>query len=149
MSDRMNYAAREIMEEGKFAGIKTIERDIDERKKAGHQTKILEIAIESSISAFTLTDLKGILTYVNESFVDLWWYEKEEALGRSITDLFQEGVFTEVLMGLRNVGSWVGELGALRKDGGALRGSAIGQRGQGRRWHPPVHDGLHGRHHRA
>lgn len=63
-------------------------RDIDERKKAGHQTKILEIAIESSISAFTLTDLKGILTYVNESFVDLWWYEKEEALGRSITDLF-------------------------------------------------------------
>lgn len=117
MSDRMNYAAREIMEEGKFAGIKTIERDIDERKKAGHQTKILEIAIESSISAFTLTDLKGILTYVNESFVNLWWYEKEEALGRSITDLFQEGVFTEVLMGLRNVGSWVGELGALRKDG--------------------------------
>ena len=117
MSDRMNYATHEIVEEGKFARIKTIERDIDEHRKAGHQTKILEIAIESSISAFTLTDLEGILTYVNESFVELWGYEKEEALDRSITDLFQEDVFTDVLVELRNVGSWVGELGALSKDG--------------------------------
>ena len=47
----------------------------------------------------------------------LWGYCKEEALGKSIEDLFKGSKFTEVLSGLRGEGSWVGEMEANSKEG--------------------------------
>ena len=40
-------------------------------------------AVESSVNAIALCDLKGNLTYVNDSFLILWGYDKaDEIIGK-------------------------------------------------------------------
>jgi len=93
--------------------------DLSDRKQAEIALRIRDAAIASSINAIAFTDINGILTYVNRSFLTLWGYAHEhDVLGRSALSFwhFPEQV-EEVKDALRRVGSWVGELVAERKDG--------------------------------
>ena len=51
---------------------------------------LLSKAIESSINAIGMTDLEGILIYVNDSTVRLWGYDnKEEMIGRPLPEFWE------------------------------------------------------------
>ena len=47
-------------------------------------SKLLENIIESSIAAFVVTDLEGNLEYVNPRFTEIFGYEEDEVLGKSL-----------------------------------------------------------------
>ncbi|MCK4944543.1 MAG: PAS domain S-box protein [Candidatus Aminicenantes bacterium] len=76
-------------------------------------------ALEFSINAVAIFDLKGNLSYVNPSLIRMWGYENEkEVLGRNAVEFWQtKKKATEVIEALNVNGSWIGELVAKRKDG--------------------------------
>ncbi len=77
-----------------------------------------DAAIATSINAIAMFDLEGKLTYVNDTFLDLWGYEdQEELLTRQPGEFWDDpDAVKEILTALREVGNWRGELVARRKD---------------------------------
>jgi len=66
-------------------GLGIIYSDVTERKKMEKELKIKDNSIQTSINAIAFTDLKGNVTYVNESFLKMWGYESlQEILGLNI-----------------------------------------------------------------
>ncbi len=90
-----------------------------DRKKVEEVLRIRDNAIESSINAIALADLKGKLTYVNRSFLELWGFEKEnEVIGKHVSKFWQkEDKASEIAELLYEIGRWKGEMVARRKDG--------------------------------
>ncbi|MBD3415021.1 MAG: PAS domain S-box protein, partial [Candidatus Aminicenantes bacterium] len=105
--------------EGKPSGMWAIVRDITKRKKAEEELRIKENAIQSSLNAIAISDLKGNLTYINPSFMEIWGYsDKNEILGKSATEFCEMAEKAkEVLNTLEQEGEWFGELLGRRKDG--------------------------------
>ncbi|MFB0516282.1 MAG: PAS domain S-box protein, partial [Candidatus Neomarinimicrobiota bacterium] len=103
---------------GEPMGFRGVVRDVSERKQAEEALRVKDSAITSSISAIAISDLDGILTYVNPSFIQMWSYDDEtEILGKSSMAFWQvKEKAVEVIEALRKKGSWVGELVARRKD---------------------------------
>ncbi|MCP4622338.1 MAG: PAS domain S-box protein, partial [bacterium] len=99
--------------------IGAIATDITERKQAEEDLKIKESAIASSINAIAMADLAGNLNYVNNSFLQMWGYEKEEeVLGKPAISFWAKPEKAgEVVEALLEEGSWIGELFAKRKNG--------------------------------
>jgi len=58
-------------------------RDISARKAAEAQIRKLSQAIEQSPSCAVITDKEGRIEYVNQRFVELTGYSREEALGKN------------------------------------------------------------------
>ena len=63
---------------GKLSSIQIISMDITERKMMEEVLKIKDSAIESAMNGIALADLKGIITYVNPSFLKQWGYDNKE-----------------------------------------------------------------------
>lgn len=62
-----------------------IVKDITDRKKAEELLLLKNAAIDSSINGICITDLDGILTYVNPAFLSIWGgSDTNEILGKSI-----------------------------------------------------------------
>jgi PAS domain S-box-containing protein len=79
---------------------------------------LLSKAIGSSLNAIGMTDLEGILIYVNESAVKLWGYDdKQEMLGRYLPELWEGDRIFKSLEELHCNGYSVGEDIGKRKDG--------------------------------
>jgi len=114
--------ATPIKRKGKVIGFLVIARDLTERKKVEEELRIKESAIKSSIDAIAMSDLNGNLTYVNPSFFKIWGYDNEkEVLGKPAVGFWQtEEKASEVVVALRDTGSWKGELVAKKKDGSML-----------------------------
>jgi len=95
---------------------------IAERKRTEEALRIKDSAIASSINAIAFADLEGNLTYINPSFLKLWGYDDEkEVLGRPAAQFWQTKENALVVMeGLRDRGSWIGELVAKRRDGSSF-----------------------------
>ncbi|MCX5976453.1 MAG: PAS domain S-box protein [Coprothermobacterota bacterium] len=94
-------------------------RDITDRKQAEEALRIKDRAIESAIDAIAISDLEGVLTFVNPAFLKLWGYSSmADVLGKPVTGFWQMGEkAVEVIEALRARGGWIGELAAQRKDG--------------------------------
>ena len=91
---------------------------IDDIRTGQEELRIKDSAIASSINAIALTDLEGNLTYVNQSFLELWGHDDKEVQGKAATEFWQmEEKAAEIIETLRNTGGWKGELLAKRKDG--------------------------------
>lgn len=105
-------------EKGQVVGVVMVFRDITERKAIEEAMKIKDIAMESSINAIAITDLNGCLTYINRSFLRLWGYSHEdEVLGKPAIEFWHmEDKATEIIEGLNDRESWIGELIATRRD---------------------------------
>ncbi|RLD58490.1 MAG: hypothetical protein DRJ05_07935 [Bacteroidetes bacterium] len=67
---------------GQVVGRLGISRDIAERKNAEIELTKLSIAVQQSPSVIAITDLNGILEYVNPKFTELTGYTFEEAIGK-------------------------------------------------------------------
>jgi PAS domain S-box-containing protein len=93
-------------------------RDITGRRHTEESMRIKDSAIDSSINAIAIADLKGNLTYVNPAFMNLWGYTNADlVLGRNAIDFWQlQSQATEVVTALQTQGGWIGEMTAQRQD---------------------------------
>lgn len=94
-------------------------RDVTERKQKELELKLKDNAIASCINGIALSDLKGRLTYVNRSLLDMWGYESEdEVLGRHVVEFCPStGEPTAALEAVLNTGGWHGEQLGKKKNG--------------------------------
>lgn len=115
----INFCAYPILDNQKIKNILFVGRDITAQKKMGDILRIKNHAIESSINAIAITDLKGNLTYLNPSFVKLWGYKDEkEILGNSMLKFWKvKGRTVRLMETLIEQGSYIGESEAERKNG--------------------------------
>ncbi|MFH1196124.1 MAG: PAS domain S-box protein [bacterium] len=93
--------------------------DITEQKLYEEALTIKDAAISSSIAAIAITDLKGSINYVNNSFLNLWGFSSSKGIiGRNTTEFWSDaGKIMDVIIELTTKHKWVGELMAKRKDG--------------------------------
>jgi len=76
----MRIAVETIMHEGDFAGAGSIV-DITEIVKQKEKVSLLAKALEKTDNLVLITDVNGIISYVNDSWVRLSGFTKEELLG--------------------------------------------------------------------
>jgi PAS domain-containing protein len=70
--------------------IAVLEASGAERGQVLKELRIKDNAIASSINAIALSDLDGKLTYVNNSFLEMWGYEsRDEVLGKSAIEFWK------------------------------------------------------------
>ncbi|MFH1869556.1 MAG: response regulator [Pseudomonadota bacterium] len=96
-------------------------RDITERKIAQEQLRKLSLAVEQSLDSIVITDLDGNIEYVNESFVHVTGYSREEAIGRN-PRVLQSGktpaaTYGDLWQALSQGRPWKGEFYNRKKDG--------------------------------
>jgi PAS domain S-box-containing protein len=100
---------------------RTLLTEIDARKHAEKELNKLSIAVEQSPSAVIITDLNGIIEYVNPTYSEVTGYSRSEVIGESTKILHTEekasGAYIEIANRLAAGNSWAGELIQRRKDG--------------------------------
>ncbi len=96
-----------------------IVRDITERKLREREVRIKDNTIKYSINAIVITDPKGNLEFINESFLRMWKYDNEsDVLGKSVVEFWKNREkASRVIETLKEKGRWVGKLEAQGKDG--------------------------------
>jgi diguanylate cyclase (GGDEF)-like protein/PAS domain S-box-containing protein len=106
---------------GRVTGASTIARDITLRKRSEEQLKLQSAALEAAANAIVITDFKGTILWVNESFTTMSGYAKEEIVGKNPRVLksneqsqsFYRSLWSTITSGK----TWSGELVNRRKDG--------------------------------
>ena len=117
----MKKAKKQLEEE--LAGLRRKVSELEGRQIRGtpcnKDLRVMNNALESSITAIAFADPEGNITYVNPSFLGLWGYEdRDEVIARPAVGFWQsEEKAREVIDRLYAEGSWAGELVAMRKDG--------------------------------
>ena len=109
----------EYHENGDFKQTHCIWSDISQRKKAEEAILVKHLAIESSINAVAITDLLGIISYVNPSFYKLWDIAyPADVLGKSIHSFWQpEAENQDLISKLQFNTNWIGEMTAVNSLG--------------------------------
>jgi PAS domain S-box-containing protein len=94
-------------------------QDITERKSIENELKVKDFAVSSAASGIAITDLDGIVTYVNPTCLSMWDYEREEeVLGKPAIDFFPgKKRFALALKTVLEEGIWQDEGQARRSDG--------------------------------
>ena len=93
--------------------------DITDLHDLSESLRIRDIAMKTSLNGIAMADFDGRLTYVNDTFLKLWGYDrKEEALGRYAYEFWADkNEANKVTEAVKSAGQWTGELEAKRKDG--------------------------------
>ncbi len=98
-----------------------VERDVTERKKIELQLRSLSVAIEQSPVSVVITDLEGIIQYVNPQFEKVSGYCADEAIGQNPAILqsgqTDQAVYTAMWQALSQGKTWTGEFVNKRKNG--------------------------------
>ena len=69
--------------DGNISHFIAIKQDISQRKQAEDTFKKLSRVVEQTTEIVFVTDLEGVIEYVNPAFISLTGYEKEDALGKT------------------------------------------------------------------
>ena len=98
-----------------------LRREIAKREIIEQQLRVLSVAIEQSPASVVITDLDGVLQYVNPHFTKATGYSTKEVLGKSLR-LFKSGLTTQETYKqlwdtLTQSKIWHGELINRRKNG--------------------------------
>jgi diguanylate cyclase (GGDEF)-like protein/PAS domain S-box-containing protein len=106
---------------GRVTGASTIARDITLRKRSEEQLKLQSAALEAAANAIVITDSKGTILWINESFTTMTGYAKEEIVGKNPRVLKSgeqpESYYASLWSTLKSGKTWSGELINKRKDG--------------------------------
>ncbi len=110
-----------IMNAGVVAGMRGLIIDITEYRQMEEELRKLSRGVEASSSVMIITDLKGIMEYVNPRFTEVTGYTREEATGRSAS-LIQSGetpesTYIEMWKTIITGEVWKGEFHNRKKDG--------------------------------
>jgi len=68
-----------------------IATDITERKKAEEKLTILKRAVDASEEVIFLTDIDGLITYVNLEFTRIYGYKSNEVVGKTTPRILKSG----------------------------------------------------------
>ena len=98
-------------------------RDVTERKQAQNELQFhAEVlnTMSEGVHVVRATDLSFV--YVNESLAEMFGYQREELIGKSIEILYETSLealnhTTDIAASLASTGTWTGELHNTRKDG--------------------------------
>lgn len=107
--------------DGSVAGILLTSVNVTERKRAEENNIRLAAAIESAAEAVVISDVRGIIRYVNPAFEKITGFSRKEAVGRDHHILdggkHDEAFFSELRATIRRDGFWKGRLLNRKKDG--------------------------------
>lgn len=99
-------------------------QDISERKQVEADLHKLSLAVEQSPEKIIITDVNGVIEYVNESFVRNTGYSRSEAIGENPrilnSGLTPTGRIREMWESLIQGQTWKGELINRNKDGSVV-----------------------------
>ena len=106
---------------GKITGLVGIGRDITERKKEKEQINRLTKSIEQIPISFVITDVTGVIEYVNPKFCEITGYSSKEVVGRRSRILnpgkMADSVQKELLETITTGEVWRGEFLNRKKNG--------------------------------
>ena len=98
-----------------------IVRDLTHSKASAEEIQRLARIVEGSSNMIMLTDTKGIIEYVNQTFLDAFGYEKREIIGQHARTLNAgkntKSFFNDLWDTIRSGKRWRGEFQNRRKDG--------------------------------
>jgi len=118
-----------VDESGNVTGLVGIGHDITERKWVDEELRKLSRAVEQSPVSIVITDVNGIIEYVNPKFSELTGYTREEAIGKNPNILKSGATGPEVYEKLWNTikagGEWHGEFQNKKKNGEIYYESAV------------------------
>ncbi len=101
--------------------IDALEHEIIERERAESQLLKLSRAVEQSSAGVLITDLDGIIEYVNPKFTTMTGYSAEEAIGKRPNILksghMSDDDYTRLWDTITSGAEWRGEMHNKRKDG--------------------------------
>ncbi len=105
----------------KYSGHLWKYRDITIRMNAIHELKKIQQAVEQSPVMITITNMEGVIEYVNPKLIELTGYSQEELLGKNPKMLKSEAVTTETYSEIAKIllsgNKWTGEFQHKRKNG--------------------------------
>ena len=110
-----------LLDDPMIDGIVANFRDITERRMAEEQLIIKENALDNSINAIAMTDMKGTITYINKACLKMWGnHKKEDLLGKPYWELLK----TDEINNIKKIAEtmlrnqvWRGELVGKSKNG--------------------------------
>jgi PAS domain S-box-containing protein len=89
-----------------------------ELELAQRELRIKRAALDASISGVAVWRLDGRISYVNPAFLAMWGYDNAlEAVGKSLSELFDDDRAEAMKQTVEAKGGWVGKLQARRWDG--------------------------------
>lgn len=107
--------------EGKRKGMVVVERDITQRKTAEQALLKLSQVVEQSPFSIIVTDINGIIEYVNQATCQISGYTTEELLGKTTNFLNSSEYEDDFLNGMWNRikagNEWKGEFHNRKKNG--------------------------------
>lgn len=95
-------------------------RDITELVQSQKELRLLAHAVGCTKDAFTLTDLKNNILYVNPATCEMYGYTEEDLIGKNVNILRSpnnHGDLNQEILQATIQGGWNGELFNCRKDG--------------------------------
>ncbi len=104
-------------------------RDVTEKRRSEAEIRKLSLAVDQSPESIMITDLEGVIEYVNEACVRVSGYSRDEMLGEPAS-LLKSGrtprsTYTLMWDRLARGQTWTGQFVNRRKDGSAYTESAI------------------------
>lgn len=107
--------------QGEVDGIAVFARDITNRKRIEQRLRLSANIMESVNEGILVTDPSGTIQYVNQAFVKLTGYEREEVAGKNPrimkSDRHGSQFYKDMWESLRDTGRWQGEIWDRRKSG--------------------------------
>jgi diguanylate cyclase (GGDEF)-like protein/PAS domain S-box-containing protein len=111
-------------------GINTqLEKEIKQRQKASEELIKLSMAVEQSPASVIITDLNGIIEYVNPKFTETSGYSSQEVIGEHTrmlgSDIDNKSQLTNLWDTVQKGDVWKGEFCTKRKNGPVYWESAV------------------------
>lgn len=115
----LNNASPIFDSQGDVVSAFGIARDITERKQVEEKLRLFSHSVECSIDGIAMGDPNSRITYVNETFAEMFGYSNEELIGKKITFLYPKDQIPRLEKAIKATleGSWTGELLAQKKNG--------------------------------
>jgi PAS domain S-box-containing protein len=105
---------------GEVTGFTFVIRDVTEERAAQKLVTMLAHALESSREGVTLTDMSGVITYVNPMMTAMTGRGAEEMLGRDFSIFYPEDFAGDEVRAIARAtlaGGWSGEVENINRDG--------------------------------